>query len=173
MKAGVDCETDPLHPCARCISKKQRCSLMPFNEKTGKADRSKLSEADIREYCISQLRKRKGKQPAHGQRGSEASGSGASPLGMLSALELDSGLSHSNSPVDTADSPASAQAAQICIKVPPFPMRAPLSTLAPPATAASTSVHATAAALPARAAAAIPTAPAAPTAPATPAAPSA
>ena len=54
--------TDPLRPCDRCISKKVKCSLMPYNEKMGKADRSKLSAEYIWKYCIEQLNKGKGKK---------------------------------------------------------------------------------------------------------------
>src|ERR1700677_4566571 len=46
VTAGVVCEPDPIRPCSRCVNKKQRCSLMPFNEKTGKTDRKKATEVE-------------------------------------------------------------------------------------------------------------------------------
>src|ERR1700677_2037485 len=117
MKAGVDCETDPLHPCSRCISKKQRCSLMPVNEKTGKADRSKVREEDILQYRIDQVKKRAGKQPVRRRRQVTEVGSGASPSTMLMTLDLETPSSHSpvtpsGSPPRTSGSPAAAGATE-------------------------------------------------------------
>ena len=52
MKAGLVCETDPLHPCRLCTSKKLKCSLMPINEKTGRAVRKKMSASELFMYRL-------------------------------------------------------------------------------------------------------------------------
>jgi hypothetical protein len=109
LKAGVVCETDPLHPFCHCAKKKLGCSLMLLNEKTGKTARMKLSEDEILAYCIWQHEMHKGKQPACGplQRGKagEASGSEALPSALLLALELDSASSHSLTEAPASDTP--------------------------------------------------------------------
>ena len=171
--------TDPLRPCARCISKKVKCSLMPYNEKTGKADRSKLSAEYIRKYRIEQLNKGKGKKRARGQRGDEAPGSGPSPSGMPSTLEPGNG-SHSPSSQGTQ-----IQSASFCIEVPAPRKKSSRYALVSPAAAAAAPSSITpatastpgtraqaAAAATATTAATAPAAATAPTAPTAPAAPS-
>ena len=152
---------------------------MPYNEKTGKADWSKLSVEYIRKYHIEQLNKGKGKKRARGQRGDEAPGSGPSPSGMPSTLEPGNG-SHSPSSQGTQ-----IQSASFCIEVPAprkksshYALVSPAAAAAAPssitpATASTPSTRAqAAAAATATTAATAPAAATAATAPAAPAAPS-
>jgi hypothetical protein len=163
---------------------------MPINESTGKTKRTKFTEEELWEFRMQQLRRVKGKQPDFRQQGAEASGSGASPSEMLSALELDSRSSHS--PVDLPGplgsarrppSPVRASSPNFYIEIPalqitshttPAAPTAPAMPTAPTPAAPAAPTPATPAASPAPAASTAPTSPAAPatpTAPATPAAP--
>jgi hypothetical protein len=98
---------------------KQSCSLLPINKATGKADRRFISEADLKNFCIEQMRLRKykaacsavkkGKQRAHNPpdqyESEEGSGLAPSPLAApfaaLGKLALDSGGSSANTPADS------------------------------------------------------------------------
>lgn len=104
---------------------------MPVNEKTGKADRSKVREEDILQYRIDQVKKRAGKQPVRRRRQVTEVGSGASPSTMLMTLDLETPSSHSpvtpsGSPPRTSGSPAAAGATEprpvdFYIQVPELP----------------------------------------------------
>ena len=85
------------------------CSLMPINEKTGRAVRKKMSASELFTYHLRQQVIHMGKQLARGppQRYAGA-GLGASLVAMLSASELDSGSSYS--PTEASECPGLAGA---------------------------------------------------------------
>jgi hypothetical protein len=90
---------------------------MPFNEETGKVDRTKTSASEILQYRLEQLQKRSGKKPCgkkHSGRkpnrrlrkGRGMPESGASP--QMMQLSLDTGSPHS--PVSPSESSGPAPA---------------------------------------------------------------
>jgi hypothetical protein len=140
---------------------------MPINDKTGKADRSKVSAEEILEYRIRQCEVRKGKQPVRKpfQRG-EPSGSGAR------ARIVDTLTPEANFYIDVPDLPRMTHRSAAPARAPPSapsPAAAPTTAPSAPASHAApvTPVHA------APSAPVAPPAPDAPPAPVTPSAPSA
>ncbi|KAI9429532.1 hypothetical protein H4582DRAFT_2065117 [Lactarius indigo] len=103
-RAGVDCQTRPTGPCIRCKEKKQQCSLMPINAKTGKADRRILTAKQVFKFRLEQL---KGKQPRRGVR--VGSDSVAFASRMVGRMKLDSGSSHGHSRSAASVSPSAAE----------------------------------------------------------------
>ncbi len=113
IKADADCDLPELGPCLQCKGRKLRCSVMPSNPETGRADRCTLSKDQMQEFRIKQAKEsraevKKGKRrardsPEAGK--SEGSGLAPSPLGSLAglgALTLDSGGSSvTNTPADS------------------------------------------------------------------------
>jgi hypothetical protein len=152
------CETNPLGACRHCSKNKQRCSLMPPNKAMGKTDRHKLNEEWLRNFCIEQIKKQKGKQPMKGHPGVEQAksqkgkgkqlmqehpGVGAASEMGVHGLTPESGLSHANSPVITSQSlgPSSTSTPHSPAPVTTAEAPTPLPVIEP---AVTTSTHAVA-----------------------------
>ncbi|KAI9430765.1 hypothetical protein H4582DRAFT_2063418 [Lactarius indigo] len=101
---GVNCQTRPTGPCICCKEKKQQCSLMPINVKTGKADQWMLTARQVFKFHLEQL---KGKQPRHGVR--VGSNSVVLASRMVGRMKLDSGSSHGHSCLAASVSPSAAE----------------------------------------------------------------
>ena len=113
IEADADCDLPELGPCLQYKGRKLRCSMMPSNPETGRADHRTLSKDQMREFCIKQAKEshaevKKGKRCAHDspEAGkSEGSGLAPSPLGSLAGLgtlTLDSSRSSvANTPADS------------------------------------------------------------------------
>ncbi|KAH9055090.1 hypothetical protein EDB83DRAFT_2316227 [Lactarius deliciosus] len=118
IHAGVDCHPRLKGSCIRCQAKKQQCTLMPKNMKTGKADQQKLTAKQVFELCLNQL---KGKQPMREPgEGSDsvalasdsvvlASYSVALASTMVGKMMLDSRSSHGHSCSAASHSPSIAE----------------------------------------------------------------
>ena len=101
---------------------------MPFNEKTGKVDRSKTKASDILKYRLEQQQKRSGKKPDRRRRkGRGTPASGASP--QMKQLSLDTGSPHSPVAASESSGPAPADfpvpAAATDLSSPPFYVEVP------------------------------------------------
>lgn len=80
---------------------------MPFNEKTGKVDRTKTKASEILQYRLEQQQKRSGKKPDRRRRkGRGTPASGASP--QMMKLSLDTGSPHSPVAASESSGPAPA-----------------------------------------------------------------
>ena len=106
----MNCIITPTGPCKLCKDKKIKCSLMPKNPKTGKADRRLITREEALEYCLKQVEELhakiiKGKQCAGSSPGTgEPSGSVPSPLKPLVSLNLLTLDSRSSATITPADS---------------------------------------------------------------------
>jgi hypothetical protein len=81
-----------------------------------------MKAEDLLEFCIAQLEKWMGKRPGHRNAQKDLSGSGALPLSMLLALELDRMSSHSPKTLETpAPAPSPAPALVPSAALPPTP----------------------------------------------------
>jgi len=111
----VECVTDPTGACQECFVRKEKCSLVPMNPETGKADRHILTPEAVFEYRVKQAKAlraeiRKGKRravdspDADEPEASEEASPALSSLAGLERLTLGGGKP---SPGSTpADSPA-------------------------------------------------------------------
>ena len=115
----------PDGPCKRCKSKKQGCSLMPTNPKTGKTDRHKLTPAELLEFHTKQAEKlhaaqgKKGKKRAHDPPDTakpEASQSVPSPMTTRSGIR---GLNSKGTRPSSTNTPTGPAA----LPQPPLPQR--------------------------------------------------
>src|SRR6266478_838684 len=112
MAVGNCCIVDPKGPCAQCSTKKQGCSLMPPNSKTGRTDHCAKSEAKLLQFHLNQVQlhaeAKRGKQHASNSPDSEepeGSGLSPSPLAGIEMLTLSSGRSsaaHTPAEIPTA-----------------------------------------------------------------------
>ena len=107
---------DPLGPCQRCKTRKQKCDLMPINPRTGKTDRHASTKEELLEFRTKQAEKeraagvKKGKQRARGSPDAEepeASKSVPSPSTTLAGL---GGLSLESGGPSSANTPAGSLA---------------------------------------------------------------
>ena len=90
----MTCDITPTGPCVLCKEKKIKCSLMPKNPETGKADRCQILREETLKYRLKQAeelrakivrgKQREGNLPNAG----ELSGLVSSPLEPLTALDL-------------------------------------------------------------------------------------
>jgi hypothetical protein len=108
----------PMGPCERCKRMKYKCTLMPPNPETGKADRRPLTEADHQAHRQKLIEAAKA-QGAGAQKGKERARDPPGPgeqqapspstrLAGLTTLTLDSGSSYATTPSHStpAHSPA-------------------------------------------------------------------
>jgi hypothetical protein len=130
---------------------------MPPNKVMGKTDQHKLNEEWLRNFCIEQIKKQKGKQLMKGRPGVEQAKSqkgkgkqltqehpevgAASEMGVHD-LTPESGLSHANSPVITSQSlgPSSASTPHSPAPVTTAEAPTPLLVIEPAVTASTHAV---------------------------------
>ena len=149
----------PDGPCKRCKSKKQGCSLMPTNPKTGKTDRHKLTPAELLEFRTKQAEKlhaakgKKGKKRAHDPPDTakpEASQSVPSPMTTRSAGIR--GLNSKGARPSSTNTPTGPAA----LPQPPLPQRPVLPPVAEVAAGQDHRIKTTARAASARCASTVP-----------------
>lgn len=115
----LKCVIGAFGSCSYCTSKKLKCSLMPVNPKTGKADRHAMMEAKVHNFRLSQVKAmhkarraavKRGKRPAPESPDADdrgGSASAASPHAQLMDLErLSLGGGKPSPARSPADSPA-------------------------------------------------------------------
>ena len=95
----LKCVISAFGSCSYCNSKKLKCSLMPVNPETGKADHHAMTEANIHNFCLSQVKVmhkarhaavKRGKRPVPESPNADDQGgsaSAASPHAQLMDLE--------------------------------------------------------------------------------------